>query len=169
MIGGGAHEGQPQRDVHRRPERGHLDRRHPHVVVGREDGVELAAHRPNEHGVGGDRAGGTEALDRGRQDPGLLVTEKPLLAGMRVEGAEGEPRLRDAEPLLQRPPGDLAGPDNPVGDAVTFRTLNAYFTSIGGGTDQIQRNIVGERVLGLPKEPDPYKDTPFRDLPSGGS
>ena len=59
----------------------------------------------------------------------------------------------------------LAGPDNPLGDGVTFRALNAYFTSIGGGTDQIQRNIIGERVLGLPKEPDPYRDAPFRDLP----
>jgi alkylation response protein AidB-like acyl-CoA dehydrogenase len=65
------------------------------------------------------------------------------------------------------PESMLTGPENPVGDAVTFRTLNAYFTSIGGGTDQIQRNIVGERVLGLPKEPEPYKDTPFRDLPTG--
>ena len=65
------------------------------------------------------------------------------------------------------PESMLTGPDNPVGDAVTFRTLNAYFTSIGGGTDQIQRNIVGERILGLPKEPEPYKDTPFRDLPTG--
>lgn len=65
------------------------------------------------------------------------------------------------------PESMLTGPDNPVGDAVTFRTLNAYFTSIGGGTDQIQRNIVGERVLGLPKEPEPFKDTPFRDMPTG--
>jgi alkylation response protein AidB-like acyl-CoA dehydrogenase len=65
------------------------------------------------------------------------------------------------------PESMLSGPDSAIGDAVTFRTLNAYFTSIGGGTDQIQRNIVGERVLGLPREPEPFKDTPFRDLPTG--
>jgi alkylation response protein AidB-like acyl-CoA dehydrogenase len=58
----------------------------------------------------------------------------------------------------------LGGPDSEVAADCTYALLNAYFTSIGGGTDQIQRNIIGERLLGLPKEPELDKEIPFREV-----
>jgi alkylation response protein AidB-like acyl-CoA dehydrogenase len=61
-------------------------------------------------------------------------------------------------------PAATAVPDG--GDRSVLDTIvGSPAASIYGGTDQIQRNIIGERVLGLPREPGPPPDTPFRDLP----
>ncbi|HEY1740879.1 MAG TPA: acyl-CoA dehydrogenase family protein [Acidimicrobiia bacterium] len=66
---------------------------------------------------------------------------------------------------------EIIGPDAMVmgsgtlgGGLVQEMTLFSPGPSIYGGTDQVQRNIIGERVLGLPKEPGPEKTTPFKDL-----
>ncbi len=66
-------------------------------------------------------------------------------------------RLLGAESLLD-------GESSPAAGEVNRSAFAAYVTSVGGGTDQIQRNIIGERLLGLPKEPEVDRDVPFRDV-----
>ena len=61
--------------------------------------------------------------------------------------------------------GLLTGDDAPDGGHFAKMALFAQGMSIAGGTDEVQRNILGERVLGLPAEPRVDKDVPFRDLP----
>lgn len=67
---------------------------------------------------------------------------------------------------------DLAGPqilaDHGDGTfAWTEHFLGAPGYRLAGGTDQIQRNVIAERVLGLPAESRVDKDVPFSDLTRG--
>ena len=61
----------------------------------------------------------------------------------------------------------LMGKDAPLNGMLQEMALFAPAVSIYGGSDEIQKNIIGERVLGLPKEPGPDKSTPFRELKVG--
>jgi alkylation response protein AidB-like acyl-CoA dehydrogenase len=54
---------------------------------------------------------------------------------------------------------------NPFAGMVTGMSLFAQAPPIYGGTDQVQKNIIGERVLGLPKEANNDKTAAFKDLP----
>ena len=99
------------------------------------------------------------AVDRGGR-PGPEVSVGKLAASRLLR------ELRDTMFRICGPYATLWGDDAPRGGRVHEVGFSSYLISIGGGTDQVQRNIIGERVLGLPGEPRTDKDVPFSELPS---
>ena len=102
VIGRGAHERQPERDIDRVVEGQRLDRDQRLVVIHRERHVVARARGGVKQRIGRQRAAridavGAQALDRGRDDGDILLAERAVLAGMRVETGHHQPRPRDAE------------------------------------------------------------------------
>ncbi len=61
--------------------------------------------------------------------------------------------------------GMLTNADAPANGMWQQVFMSQWSIRIGGGTEQVQRNVLGERVLGLPGEPRPDKTLPFKDVP----
>ena len=59
----------------------------------------------------------------------------------------------------------LTGDDGPLNGTIAEILVSVPATSIAGGTDEIQRNIISERVLEMPKEASVDTGRPFRDVP----
>jgi len=53
----------------------------------------------------------------------------------------------------------------PTGDHWAYAICDSRALSLGGGTDEVQKNTLGERVLGLPREPTTDRDVPFSRVP----
>ena len=103
---------------------------------------------------------GKAALSKGTSSP-VVSLGKLAMSRMLHFGGSLQAEILGSEAML-------GGEDHPDGADATYAMLNAFFTSIGGGTDQIQRNIIGERILGLPKEPEVDKGVPFSEVRISG-
>jgi alkylation response protein AidB-like acyl-CoA dehydrogenase len=136
------------------------------------------------------RARGRTADPRVRQRLAAAFTRSEVLKylGLRVQGAlrEGRPPGPESSVLklavsrhvslngdlalaLEGPAAMLNQDDAPYGGFWQQQFLTQWGVRIGGGTDQVQRNVIGERVLGLPADPRPDKSVPFRELDGAGA
>ena len=122
--------------------------------------------RLNNQRAGDKRRTGAEAGPEGSITKLMQAEFNQRLQKLAVDlegagGAAWEPTGTD------RPEGPLAyiggmGDDRP---AIVRGFLRAQANTIEGGTSNVMRNILGERVLGLPKEPDTSRDQAWKDVP----
>jgi alkylation response protein AidB-like acyl-CoA dehydrogenase len=103
-----------------------------------------------------------------------LLSERIMGAIRRRERPPVDPSILKLSIAINRAiTGDVAGElagaaalqtDDEIGRWVSSEMMSRYGISIGGGTNEVQRNNLAERALGLPKEPTSDRDTPWSQL-----
>ena len=96
---------------------------------------------------------GIRVAESGEGSLGKLASSNIARAGARVHT------------LLAGADAMLAGSDGAMEGVIAEILISTPAISIAGGTDEIQRNIISERVLKMPKETRVDTDRPFRDVP----
>ncbi len=81
------------------------------------------------------------------------LNQRIQVTATRLLGAHAMAWESDATEYVRTLPHELRG------------MLRSRANTIEGGTTEVNKNVVGERVLGLPREPDPWRGTPWRDVP----
>jgi alkylation response protein AidB-like acyl-CoA dehydrogenase len=100
---------------------------------------------------------------RRARDTARAGTPGPEGSGAKLRGSAHFKQTADAA-LAALGAAGIAG-DSPEAEVWRTLFLTAPSISIRGGTDEVQRNIVGERVLGLPPEPRVDTDKPWNQTP----
>ena len=91
----------------------------------------------------------------------------PEVSTLKLVGSEIGRQIRDVGLETMGPQGMLWGDDAPERGLFHAYAMFTPAMSIAGGTDEVQRNIIGERVLGLPREPGDaeQRQQPWSELP----
>jgi alkylation response protein AidB-like acyl-CoA dehydrogenase len=107
--------------------------------------------------------------ERGRAGRSAGRPPGPESSVGKVHSGELNQRLQVlATDLLGPAAGAWAAPPDPYAASLPAEVrgmLRSRANTIEGGTSEVNRNIVAERVLGLPREPDPWHDASWREVP----